>query len=123
MGKNMIRTVVSAIVEKKSKLFVRNGASAGAAALLGLSASLGSADPKSGDKWELQVIAAVVVGGTSLFGGKGTITGTFVGVLLIRVLAVGVNFLQVSRFYQYVVVGGVLLLAVLVDTLSKKSKS
>jgi ribose transport system permease protein len=87
------------------------------------SATLGSGDPKSGEKWELQVIAAVVVGGTSLFGGKGTIIGTFVGVLLIRVLAVGVNFLEFSRFWQYVVLGSVLLLAVLVDTISKKIKS
>jgi ribose transport system permease protein len=86
-------------------------------------ATLGSGDPKSGEKWELQVIAAVVVGGTSLFGGKGTIIGTFVGVLLIRVLAVGVNFLEVNRFWQYVLLGSVLLLAVLVDTVSKKVKS
>ena len=86
-------------------------------------ATLGSGDPKSGEKWELSVIAAVVVGGTSLFGGKGTIIGTFVGVLLIRVLSVGVNFLQFSRFWQYVVLGSVLLLAVLVDTASKRIKS
>ncbi len=124
VGGNEEASRLSGISVKKIKFLVYaiTGALCGLSGII-QAATLGSADPKSGDKWELQVIAAVVVGGTSLFGGKGTIIGTFVGVLLIRVLAVGVNFLQVSRFYQYVVVGGVLLLAVLVDTLSKKSKS
>lgn len=124
VGGNEEAARLSGINVKRVKflVFAITGALCGLAGII-QAATLGSGDPKSGDKWELQVIAAVVVGGTSLFGGKGTIIGTFVGVLLIRVLAVGVNFVGFSRFYQYVVLGSVLLLAVLVDTLSKKSKS
>ncbi len=124
VGGNEEASRLSGINVRKIKFLVYaiTGALCGLAGII-QSATLGSGDPKSGDKWELNVIAAVVVGGTSLFGGKGTIIGTFVGVLLIRVLAVGVNFLGFSRFWQYVVLGSVLLLAVLVDTLSKKSKS
>jgi len=124
VGGNEEAARLSGINVKKIKFLVYavTGALCGLSGII-QSATLGSGDPKSGDKWELQVIAAVVVGGTSLFGGKGTIIGTFVGVLLIRVLAVGVNFLGFSRFYQYVVLGSVLLLAVLVDTLSKRVKS
>lgn len=123
VGGNEEAARLSGINVKKIKFLVYaiTGALCGLSGIV-QSATLGSGDPKSGDKWELQVIAAVVVGGTSLFGGKGSIIGTFVGVLLIRVLAIGVNFLGFSRFYQYVVLGSVLLLAVLVDTLSKKSK-
>ncbi|MDP2896522.1 MAG: ABC transporter permease [bacterium] len=124
VGGNEEAARLSGINVKKIKFLVYavTGALCGLSGII-QSATLGSGDPKSGDKWELQVIAAVVVGGTSLFGGKGTIIGTFVGVLLIRVLAVGVNFLGFSRFWQYVVLGSVLLLAVLVDTLSKRVKS
>jgi len=124
VGGNEEAARLSGINVKRVKflVFAITGALCGLSGII-QAATLGSGDPKSGEKWELQVIAAVVVGGTSLFGGKGTIIGTFVGVLLIRVLAVGVNFLGFSRFWQYVVLGSVLLLAVLVDTISKKVKS
>ncbi len=124
VGGNEEASRLSGINVKRIKflVFAITGALCGLSGII-QAATLGSGDPKSGEKWELSVIAAVVVGGTSLFGGKGTIIGTFVGVLLIRVLAVGVNFLGFSRFWQYVVLGGVLLLAVLVDTISKKIKS
>jgi len=124
VGGNEEASRLSGINVKKIKFFVY-AITGGLCGLSGIiqAATLGSGDPKSGDKWELQVIAAVVVGGTSLFGGRGTIIGTFVGVLLIRVLAVGVNFLGFTRFWQYVVLGSVLLLAVLLDTVSKKIRS
>jgi len=123
VGGNEEASRLSGINVKRTKLLVYciTGGLCGLAGII-QAATLGSGDPKSGEKWELSVIAAVVVGGTSLFGGKGTIIGTFVGVLLIRVLAVGVNFLGFSRFWQYVVLGSVLLLAVLVDTVSKRVK-
>jgi ribose transport system permease protein len=124
VGGNEEAARLSGINVKRVKflVFAITGALCGLSGII-QAATLGSGDPKSGDKWELQVIAAVVVGGTSLFGGKGSIIGTFVGVLLIRVLAVGVNFIGFSRFWQYLVLGSVLLLAVLVDTISKKIKS
>jgi ribose/xylose/arabinose/galactoside ABC-type transport system permease subunit len=74
-----------------------------------------AADPKVGEMWELNVIAAVVVGGTSLFGGRGSIPGTLVGALVIGVLNNSLNLLQVEHFWQKVVLGGVILLAALLD--------
>lgn len=72
-------------------------------------------DPKVGDMWELNVIAAVVVGGTSLFGGRGSMTGTLIGALIIGVLNNSLNLLHVEHFWQKVVLGGVILLAALID--------
>lgn len=89
-------------------------------ALCGLAGSLHDAklmagDPKVGEMWELNVIAAVVVGGTSLFGGRGTITGTLVGALIIGVLNNSLNLLQVEHFWQKVTLGVVILAASLLD--------
>lgn len=75
-----------------------------------------AADPKVGEMWELNVIAAIVVGGTSLFGGRGSILGTLVGALIIGVLNNSLNLLHVQHFWQKVVLGGVILLAALVDS-------
>lgn len=72
-------------------------------------------DPKVGEMWELHVIAAVVVGGTSLFGGRGTMTGTLIGVLIIGVLNNSMNLMQVEHFWQNVVLGAVILAAALAD--------
>lgn len=80
---------------------------------------LGSAQPILGTGFELDAIAAVVIGGTRLSGGKGKILGTLLGVLIIGVLNNSLNLLGVSSFYQQVVKGGVILLAVLID-LKKK---
>ncbi|UCH33099.1 MAG: ABC transporter permease [Armatimonadota bacterium] len=85
-----------------------------------LAARLASGDPKSGIGQELDAIAAVVVGGTSLFGGKGTILGTLVGALIIGVLNNGLNLLNIESYWQPVVKGGVILLAVLIDQITKK---
>lgn len=78
-------------------------------------AKLMAGDPKVGEMWELNVIAAVVVGGTSLFGGRGTITGTLVGALIIGVLNNSLNLLYVEHFWQKVVLGAVILAASLLD--------
>ena len=80
-----------------------------------LTSRLNSAQPTAGTGYELDAIAAVVLGGTSLSGGKGDITGTLVGVLIIGTLNNGRNMLDVSSFYQQVVKGIVILLAVLMD--------
>ncbi len=85
-----------------------------------LASRLGSGDPKSADGWELNVIAAVVVGGTSLMGGKGSIMGTFVGALVIGVLNNGLNLMNVEAYWQKVFLGAVILAAVLLDQLRKK---
>ncbi|PWW29587.1 ribose ABC transporter membrane protein [Cytobacillus oceanisediminis] len=80
-----------------------------------LTSRLNSAQPTAGMSYELDAIAAVVLGGTSLSGGRGWIFGTLIGALIIGVLNNGLNLLNVSSFYQQVVKGGVILLAVLLD--------
>jgi ribose/xylose/arabinose/galactoside ABC-type transport system permease subunit len=78
-------------------------------------------DPKVGQMWELDAIASVVVGGTSLSGGRGTIIGTLVGALLIGVLNNGLNLLNIPDYWQMVVKGVVILAAVLLDQLKNKN--
>jgi len=80
-----------------------------------LASRLNSGQPNSGLMYELDVIAAVVVGGTSLFGGRGSIVGTFVGAMLIGVLRNGLNLLDVSSYLQMIFVGAVIILAVALD--------
>ncbi|NMH67549.1 ribose ABC transporter permease [Bacillus sp. RO3] len=80
-----------------------------------LTSRLNSAQPTAGASYELDAIAAVVLGGTSLSGGRGWIFGTLIGALIIGFLNNGLNLLNVSSFYQQVVKGGVILLAVLLD--------
>ncbi|GHF17761.1 ABC transporter permease [Pseudolysinimonas yzui] len=80
-----------------------------------LTARLNGAAPVAGTGYELQVIAAVVIGGTSLFGGVGTIRGTVIGVLLLGVVMNGMNLLGVSSYFQLGVQGVILVLAVLLN--------
>jgi ribose/xylose/arabinose/galactoside ABC-type transport system permease subunit len=103
----------------KLGVYVISGALAGLASLL-LAARLSSGIPQSGQGYELQSIAAVVVGGTSLMGGRGSIGGTFVGALLIGVLYNIMNLLNVQSYAQEVVLGAVILVAVLLDELRKR---
>ncbi|GGB45665.1 ribose ABC transporter permease [Virgibacillus dakarensis] len=85
-----------------------------------ISSRLNSAQPTAGTTYELDAIAAVVIGGTSLAGGKGKIVGTLIGALIIGVIDNGLNLLNVSSFYQQIVKGGIILLAVLLDRSSDK---
>ncbi|MDC3423277.1 ribose ABC transporter permease [Aquibacillus sp. 3ASR75-11] len=84
-----------------------------------ITSRLNSAQPTAGSMYELDAIAAVVIGGTSLAGGRGRIVGTLIGALIIGVIDNGLNLLNVSSFYQQIVKGGVILLAVLLDRKSK----
>lgn len=78
-------------------------------------ARLSSAQPNAGSGYELDAIAAVVLGGTSLAGGRGSIVGTFIGALILGFLSNGLNLLGIDSYYQMIVKGGVILLAVLID--------
>ncbi len=85
-----------------------------------LASRMSSGQPNAGLMYELDVIAAVVVGGTSLFGGRGSIIGTFFGAMLIGVLRNGLNLLNVNSYVQQVVIGVVILMAVMMDQARKK---
>jgi erythritol transport system permease protein len=93
------------------------------AALVGviIAAELGAAHPATGQTFELNAIAAVVLGGTSLMGGRGTIGGTLVGAFVIGVLADGLVLHGVSEFWQMVIKGLVIVLAVILDQFQKRS--
>jgi len=83
---------------------------------------LSAGDPKFGLMYELEVIAAVVVGGTSLMGGQGKIFGTLIGAFIIAVIKNGMNLTDVDPFNQKIVLGAVLLGAVLLDTLKRRRR-
>ncbi|WP_219952199.1 ribose ABC transporter permease [Dickeya zeae] len=83
-------------------------------------ARLSSAQPTAGTGYELDAIAAVVLGGTSLSGGKGRVVGTLIGALILGFLNNGLNLLGVSSYYQMIVKAVVILLAVLVDNKGSK---
>lgn len=84
-----------------------------------LASRVNSGQPNAGLMYELDVIAAVVVGGTSLNGGRGTIIGTFIGAVLIGVLRNGLNLLDINSYVQQVVVGFVILITVMMDRARK----
>ncbi len=88
------------------------GALTGISGIL-IAAQIGSGNATAAAGWELDVIAAVIIGGTSLFGGKGRIWGTFIGVLFLGFVVNGMTLLNVSEYWQYVVRGALILGAVL----------
>ncbi|OOQ55425.1 ribose ABC transporter permease [Streptomyces antibioticus] len=106
---------------RKLALYALAGALAGLAGLMLLS-RLGAAAPNTGGlQLQLTAVAAVVIGGTSLAGGHGTVVGTVLGVVLLGVVANALNLLQVNSYYQFVVTGGVLLVAAIINEFQRKS--
>lgn len=93
-----------------------------AAAAVVLTARLNSAQPTAGIMYELDAIAATVIGGSSLLGGEGSLIGTLIGALIMGVLRNGLNLLNVSSFVQQVVIGVVIIGAVLVDMSLKRRR-
>ena len=123
LGSNEEATMYSGIKTDNIKLFVYavSGVLAAIAGII-VTARLGSAQPTAGAGYELDAIAAVVIGGTSMAGGIGTIFGTAIGALIIGILNNALNMLQVSSYYQDVAKGIVILIAVLLDRKQRKSR-
>lgn len=123
VGGNQQAAEFSGIKVEKVKFFVHafSGLMAGLAGIV-LASRMYSGQPTAGDGAEMDAIAAVVVGGTSMAGGSGKIGGTIIGGLIIGVLNNGLNLLNVNSFWQYVVKGVVILLAVLLDYFRNKGK-
>lgn len=95
-------------------VYVISGALAALAGLV-LTSRLGSAEPTAGSGYELDAITAVVLGGTSLFGGEGTLWGTIIGALILGVISNGLNLLNVNSFYQDAIKGVIILFAIMLD--------
>lgn len=109
------------VARVKVAVYVVAGALSAVAGLI-VTARLDSAQPNAGLGYELDSIAAVVIGGTSLSGGRGSVLGTVLGCLIIGVLNNGLFLLNVSPFWQQVIKGGVILLAVAIDRLNSRER-
>lgn len=102
----------------KIALYTLSGVLAGLAGML-FAARVNAGDPTAGINYELTAITAAIIGGTNLFGGRGTVIGTVIGALIMGVLQNGLNLLAVPSFYQQMAIGAVLVLAVWIDGLNR----
>ncbi len=98
----------------KIYLYMLSGGLAGLAGLL-FAARVNAGDPTAGLNYELTAVTATIIGGTNLFGGRGSVVGTLIGALVMGVLQNGLNLLAVPSFYQQIAIGAVLVLAVWLD--------
>ena len=101
-------------------VYVFSGVMSSIAAIV-LAARLNSSQPSAGLGYELDTIATVVIGGTSLSGGRGSLTGTIIGVFIIGILRNGLNLMGTSPFLQQVIIGLVIAVAVVFDSVKKKA--
>jgi len=123
IGGNEMASFVAGVRVDRIKLYVYmiSGLFAALAGIL-LTARINTGQPNAGLGFELDAIAAVIIGGTSTRGGKGTITGTLLGVLFIGVINNGLDLINVSAYWQQVIMGGIIILAVVLDGLYQKLK-
>lgn len=123
IGNNEVASRFSGISVNRIKMlaYTTLGTLAGLGGII-LTARLNSATPDAGMGYELDCITAVVIGGTSLSGGKGTIAGTVAGIFIMVVLATSLNLLGVQSIYQYLSKGLILLIAVLIDSYLNKRR-
>ncbi|MHA9737722.1 ABC transporter permease [Robinsoniella peoriensis] len=120
IGGNEEAAKASGLSVARIKLFVYmiSGICAGLAGTV-LASRINAGQPNSGEGYELDAIAAVVIGGTSLNGGIGKISGTILGVLIVGVINNGMDLLNISSYYQKIVKGSIIVLAVLLDRITK----
>jgi ribose transport system permease protein len=122
VGSNSQAAILSGINVKRNKVYVYiiSGFCAAASGIM-LASRLSSVPPDLGQGYEMSVIAAVVIGGTSLFGGYGSMTGTVIGSLMVAIIGNGLILLNVNPFYQYVINGVIIILAVSFNNARRKS--
>ncbi len=123
IGNNTEAAYLSGIKIKRNKIYVYtlNGGLLGIAAMILLS-RLSSGNSVMGDSLLMQAIAAAVIGGVSMSGGRGSIWGVFLGTVLIGVISNALNLLNVASFYQYIVLGAIIVGAVFVSNMGSKSR-
>lgn len=121
LGGNEKASLISGINTSSVKILVYtiSGFLSGVAAIV-LTSRVASALPRAGEGYEMDAIAAVVIGGASLTGGRGTISGTLIGTLLIGVLSNGMDLMSIDSYHQSVIKGIIIILAVLLDSLKNK---
>jgi D-xylose transport system permease protein len=107
------------ILKSKTMVFVITGVLSAASGIL-LASRLNGASPNLGDGFELDAIASVIIGGTSFMGGVGTVTGTVIGAIIIGVINNGMSLLGINSFYQMIVKGFIIILAVMIDVLNRR---
>lgn len=120
-GSNYEATKLSGVNTNKTLIlvYVISGFLASCAGVI-LAARIASGQPTAGMGYELDSVASSVIGGTSLTGGEGIVSGTFIGAFVIGVLRNGLNLLNVSAFWQQIVIGGVIIAAVFIDRFRNK---
>ena len=122
IGGNAEAAKLSGIDVRKYKMraYIMDGllCALGAATMLG---RLGAAEPTAASGYELDAIAAAAIGGTSLAGGKGSVIGTVLGALILQVLTNGMTLMNVQSYYQQIVTGIVIIVAVLIDRFTNKT--
>jgi ribose transport system permease protein/inositol transport system permease protein len=106
----------------RRRLYVLSGGCAGLAGLVFM-ARVNAGDPTAGLSYELTAITAAIIGGTNLFGGRGSVLGAMVGALIMGVLQNGLNLLAVQSYYQQMAIGAVLILAVFIDRLQSRGEA
>jgi len=116
IGGNEEAARVAGVPVKRTKVtvYIFSGLLASLASLI-LIGRLGAAEPTIGNLWELDAIAAAAIGGASLMGGKGSIFGTLIGVVILGVLRNGLTLLNIQAFYQLLATGLIIIIAVLID--------
>jgi len=110
------------INRQRMLLYMLSGLMAGIAGLI-FTARVNTGDPTAGLNYELLAITAAIIGGTNLFGGRGSILGTMIGALIMGVLQNGLNLLAVQAYYQQMAIGAVLIAAVWLDQVRDRKRS
>jgi ribose transport system permease protein len=120
-NRQVARAMGVKIVRTRMIVLMLNGALSAIAAIMQV-AFMRSADPSIGVGHELMVIASAIIGGTALAGGSGSVLGAMIGGVLIALIRNGIVFLGVTAYWGYIVTGGIIIMAVAIDYMSKQAK-